>query len=342
MPVTVAALKERAPGEKRVALVPEVVSKLVAEKYTVLIESGAGDAAFFSDAAYKQAGAKVVPLAEALKASIILTVNRPPATTLAKIGKDQVLIGLLDSLADAKELEATAKRGAAVLSLDRLPRQVSRAQSMDALITAAGTARPAKVLVLGAGVAGLQAIGTAKRLGAQVSGYDVRPAAREEVVSMGAQFLQTSIESAAGEGGYARQLTKEESAKQQKELGAQIAKFDVVITTAKVPGKKPPVLVTKDVVAAMGAGSVLVDIAASSLGGNVEGSAPGKNVLTKNGATIIAGDTLASDMASAASFSFAKNLEAVVKSIVKEGQIVLDPEDEVTAALTVAAKGAAK
>lgn len=370
MALTVAALAERAPGEGRVALVPEVVAKLVADKFTVLIESGAGEAAFFPDVAYKQAGAKIVPLAEAIKANIIVTINRPPASTLSKITTDQVLIGLLDSLVDAKELEAAAKRGASVMSLDRLPRQVSRAQSMDVLssqasiagyravivaaeafgryfpmmMTAAGTARPAKVLVLGAGVAGLQAIGTARRLGAQVSGYDVRPAAREEVSSMGAQFLTTSVESAAGEGGYARALSKEETALQQKELAIQIAKFDIVITTAKVPGRKAPVLVTKETVAAMGPGSVLVDLAASAGGGNVEGSAPGKRTVTKGGVTIVGGDTLASDMATAASSGFAKNVSAVIASIVKEGRIVLDPEDEVTVALLIPAptKGAAK
>jgi H+-translocating NAD(P) transhydrogenase subunit alpha len=370
MPVSVAALKERAPGEGRVALVPEVVTKLVSDGYSVMIESGAGETAFFPDSAYKKAGAKVVSLAEALKATIVLAVNRPPATTLSKLGKGQVLIGQLDSLADAKELEAAAKKGVSILSLDRLPRQVSRAQSMDVLssqasiagyravivaaeaysryfpmmMTAAGTARPAKVLVLGAGVAGLQAIGTAKRLGAQVSGYDVRPAAREEVSSMGAQFLTTSVESAVGEGGYARALTKEETATQQKELATQIAKFDIVITTAKVPGKKAPVLVQKETVAAMGPGSVLVDLAASAGGGNVVGSAPGKRVVTKGGVTIIGGDMLASEMANAASFGFAKNLSTVVESIVKEGEIVLDPEDEVTTALLIgaAAKGAKK
>jgi NAD(P) transhydrogenase subunit alpha len=361
MPVSVAALKERAPGEGRVALVPEVVTRLISDGFSVLVESGAGEAAFFDDAAYKQAGAKVVPLADALKANIILAVNRPPATALAKLGNGQVVIGLLDSLADAKDLEALAKRGVLPLSLDRLPRQVSRAQTMDALssqasisgyravlvaaeafgrffpmmMTAAGTARPAKVLVLGAGVAGLQAIGTARRLGAQVSGYDVRPAAREEVSSLGAQFLTTSVESAAGEGGYARALTKEETATQQKELSAQIAKFDIVITTAKVPGRTAPVLVTKETVAAMQAGSVLVDLAASKTGGNVAGSEPGKRVMTKGGVLLIGGDTLAAEMASGASASFARNVAAVAVAIVKDGAIVIDPEDEVVDALLI-------
>ncbi len=368
MPVTVAALKEHGPGEHRVALVPEVVTKLVTDGYAVLVESGAGEAAFHNDAAYKAAGAKVVSLADALKADVILTVGRPPAATLTKMKSGQVLIGLLDSLADAKELEAVAARGISPLSLDRLPRQVSRAQTMDALssqasisgyrsvivaadtfgrffpmmMTAAGTARPAKVLVLGAGVAGLQAIGTARRLGAQVSGYDVRPAAREEVASLGAQFLTTSVESAVGEGGYARALTKEESATQQKELSAQIAKFDIVITTAKVPGRQAPVLVTAATVEAMAPGSVLVDLAASPTGGNVAGSKSAARVVTKGGVTIVGGDMLASDMAAGASAGYARNVAAVVTSITKDGAIFLDPEDEVTVALLVkpASKGA--
>jgi NAD(P) transhydrogenase subunit alpha len=370
MPISVAALVERAPGEKRVALVPEVVTKLVSDGFSVMVESGAGEYAFFSDSEYKKAGAKVVPLAEALKATIILSVNRPPTATIAKLGKGQFLIGQLRSLVEAKDLEAAAKRGVTVITLDRLPRQVSRAQTMDVLssqasvagyraviiaaeaftryfpmmMTAAGTARPAKVLVLGAGVAGLQAIGSARRMGAQVSGYDVRPAAREEVASMGAQFLETSVESAIGEGGYARALTKEETARQQKELATQIAKFDIVITTANVPGRKPPVLVTKETVAAMGPGSVIVDIAAGPLGGNVEGSVSGERIVTKNKVTIISRLFFAADMPSAASTAFAKNMTAVIDSIYKEGQIVIDPEDEVIAAMLISAttKGTAK
>jgi len=371
MPVVVAAIKERAAGESRVALVPEVVTKLVKDGYKVVIETGAGEAASHSDAAYKAAGATIAKLPELLKsADVVACVQRPGAEVLGKLRKDQVLLGLLDALADRAPLEKAAASGGCPMSLDLLPRQLSRAQTMDALssqasvagyravivaaetygkffpmmVTAAGTAKPASVLVLGAGVAGLQAIGTAKRLGAQVSGYDVRPAAREEVKSLGAQFLNTSVDSAAGEGGYARELTKAEAAQQQKDLAEQIKKFDIVITTAKVPGRKAPVLVTADVVAGMKPGSVLVDLAASSTGGNVAGSKPGQTVVTKNGVIIVGGDELAAGMAAGASASYSRNISALVTSITKDGAIVLDPEDEVVAAIliTPAKKGAAK
>jgi len=362
MPVSVAALKERAPGEKRVALVPEVVATLVSNGLTVMIESGAGEHAFYSDDDYKKAGAKMVSAAEALKATIVLSVNRPPTATIAKFKKGQFLIGQLRSLVEAEDLENAARRGVTVITLDRLPREVSRAQTMDVLssqasvagyravvaaaeaytryfpmmMTAAGTARPAKVLVLGAGVAGLQAIGSARRLGAQVSGYDIRAAAREEILSMGAQFLEMGSVSATGKGGYARALTKEETAKQQKELSQQIAKFDIVITTANVPGRKPPVLVTKE--------TVIVDTASGPFGGNVEGSVSGERIVTKNRVTIIGSHIFAAQMPSAASNAFAKNMSAVLDSIIKEGQIVIDPSDEVITAMLVSVtkKGAAK
>jgi H+-translocating NAD(P) transhydrogenase subunit alpha len=371
MPVVVAAIKERAAGERRVALVPEVVSKLVKDGYKVVIEPGAGEAASHSDAAYKAAGATIATLAELLKsADVVACVRRPGAEVLGKLRKGQILLGLLDALADRAPLEKAAAGGGCPMSLDLLPRQLSRAQTMDALssqasvagyravivaaetfdryfpmmVTAAGTAKPALVLVLGAGVAGLQAIGTAKRLGAQVSGYDVRPASREEVKSMGAQFLNTSVDSAAGEGGYARELTKAEAAQQQKDLADQIVKFDIVITTAKVPGRKAPVLVTKDVVDAMKPGSVLVDLAASSTGGNVAGSEPGKTVKTKNGAVIVGADELAAGMPSGASAGYSRNIQALIVSITKDGALVLDDEDEVVAACLIrpATKGAAK
>lgn len=370
MPVSVAALKERAAGEKRVALVPEVVAKLVSDGLSVMIESGAGEHAFYFDSDYRKAGAKIVSIDEALKATIILAVNRPSKATIAKLGENQFLIGQLRSLVDAKDLEDAARKGVTVITLDRLPREVSRAQTMDVLtsqasvagyravvaaaeaytryfpmmMTAAGTARPAKVLVIGAGVSGLQAISSARRLGAQVSGYDVRPAAREEILSMGAQFLETSVVSAAGKGGYARELTKEEAARQQKELSAQIAKFDIVITTANVPGRKPPVLVTKETVAAMAPGSVIVDTASGPLGGNVEGSVSGERIVTKNQVIIIGSNIFAAQMPSAASTAFAKNMSAVLDSIIKEGSIVIDPSDEVITAMLVSVtkKGTAK
>ena len=371
MAVKVAALKERAAGEGRVALVPEVVAKLKADGYSVMIEAGAGEAASHADSAYVAAGATIVKLPDILKsADVIACVRRPGAEVLGKLGKDQVLMGLLDALADRGPLEKAAAAGGRPMSLDLLPRQLSRAQTMDALssqasvagyrsvivaadtfgryfpmmVTAAGTAKPASVLVLGAGVAGLQAIGTARRLGAQVSGYDVRPAAREEVKSLGAQFLNTSVDSAAGEGGYARELTKAEAAQQQKDLAEQIKKFDIVITTAKVPGRQAPVLVTKEVVEAMKPGSVLVDLAASPTGGNVAGSKPGATVTTKNGALIVGGDELAAGMADGASAAYSRNIAALLTSVTKDGAIVLDPADEVVAAvlITPAKKGAAK
>lgn len=362
MPV-VAAIKERATGERRVALVPEVVAKLVKDGYSVLIEPGAGVGASHSDAEYAAAGATTAPLATILaKADVVACINRPGAEVTGKLRKGQVLLGQLDALGDRAGLEKVAAKGGTPFSLDLLPRQLSRAQTMDVLssqasvagyravivgaevygrylpmmVTAAGTAKPAKVLVLGAGVAGLQAIGTARRLGAQVSGYDVRPAAAEEVKSLGAQFLSTSVDSAAGEGGYARALTKEETARQQKDLADQIKTFDIVITTAKVPGRKAPVLVTKATVEKMAPGSVLVDLAAAADGGNVEGSKPGTTVVTKGGVSIVGGDTLAAGMPAGASAAFAKNVAAVVTSITKDGAIVLDPTDEVVAACVVA------
>lgn len=359
---SVGVLRERAAVERRVALVPEVVAKLTAEGLDVLVEPGAGAEAFFGDDAYLAAGARTAAMEEIVAtADVLVAVRRPEPAVLELLRQDQVLLGLLDARADRAGLETLAGRGVRPLSLDLLPRTLSRAQSMDALssqasiagyraavvaaeafqryfpmmITAAGTARPATVLVLGAGVAGLQAIGTARRLGAQVSGYDVRPAAREEVTSLGAAFLTTSIASAAGEGGYARALTAEETAAQQAELSGQIRKFDVVITTAQVPGGRPPVLVTAETVAAMAPGSVIVDLAASPLGGNVAGSVPDERVLTPGGVTIIGAGTLPSGMASAASAAFARNAMALVKQLVVDGAVVLDTDDEVVQAVWV-------
>jgi NAD(P) transhydrogenase subunit alpha len=204
------------------------------------------------------------------------------------------------------------------------------------LITAAGTARPAKLLVLGTGVAGLQAIGTARRLGAQVSGYDVRPASKGEVESLGATFIElTSPVSAAGEGGYARELTAEERDAQQAELAAHIARHDVVITTAQVPGRRPPLLVTQDAVRAMGAGSVIVDMGASPLGGNVAGSVPGESVVTPNGVTVIGAQHLAAALPTAASNAYSRNISALLLHLVSEGALVIDTTDEIQAGVVV-------
>jgi NAD(P) transhydrogenase subunit alpha len=274
----------------------------------------------------------------------------------------QVVIGLLTPLIDPATAAALAKQGVTAVSLDAIPRTLSRAQTMDALssqanvggykavilaanaygryfpllTTAAGTAKPANVLILGIGVAGLQAIGTARRLGAVVRAYDVRPETREQAESLGAQFvkLKTSID-ATGAGGYARELTPEERAAQQAELNEVIAGMDVVITTAQVPGRKPPVLVTAEAVAAMKPGSVLVDMAASTLGGNVELSRAGETVVTDNGVTIIAPENLPASMPAGASAFYARNIGALLLGMVKDGALNLDFEDEVTKATVI-------
>ena len=360
-PIVVAVLAERGPGERRVALDPETVGKLVAEGYEVLVESGAGAGAFFPDGLYAAAGASLTALGVAIeRADVVLSVRRPVAEVADQLRDGQVLIGLLDARGDRGPLEKLAASGVRPLSLDLLPRTLSRAQTMDALssqasiagyqaalvaaetfgryfpmmITAAGTARPATVLVLGAGVAGLQAIGTARRLGAQVTGYDVRPAARGEVESLGASFLSTGT-SAAGEGGYARALTAEESAAQQAELARKIGTFDVVITTAQVPGGAPPVLVTAETVAAMKPGSVIVDLAAGPLGGNVVGVVPDERAVTPGGVTLIGAGNLPSQMAAGASAAFARNVTALLRVVVTDGAVVLDPQDELVAAVQV-------
>lgn len=359
---TVAALRERAPGERRVALVPDVAARLVGQGHAVLVERGAGSGALVPDEAYTAVGAEVVDVDEALaRADVVLAVRRPEAEILDRLRPGQVLLGLLDARADRAGLDELARRGVHPLSLDLLPRTLSRAQTMDALssqaavagyravvvaaeafgrffpmmITAAGTARPATVLVLGAGVAGLQAIGTARRLGAQVTGYDVRPAAREEITSLGAMFLTTTVAAGAGEGGYARELTAEERAAQQAELAEQVRRFDVVVTTAQVPGGRPPVLVTAETLARLAPGSVVVDLASGPLGGNVEGSVPGERVVTPGGVTVIGAGDLPSGMAPAASAAFARNASALLAAAVREGELTLDPDDEIVGAVWV-------
>ena len=208
------------------------------------------------------------------------------------------------------------------------------------LITAAGTARPAKVLVLGTGVAGLQAIGTARRLGAVVSGYDVRPASKTEVESLGATFVElTSVGSAAGQGGYARELTAEERQAQQEELTGHIARHDVVITTAQVPGRRPPLLVTEDAIKAMAPGSVIVDMGASALGGNVTGSRPGETVVTGNGITIVGAENLAATVPTAASNAYSRNISAMLLHLTKNGELAIDTSDEIQAGVVIVHDG---
>jgi proton-translocating NAD(P)+ transhydrogenase subunit alpha len=363
----VAVVKEDAPGERRVALVPETVPRLTQAGLEVLVEQGAGDRAWFPDSAYSEAGASIVKTNDLYAtADVLLMVTRPSEAQLGKLRQGQTVVGMLSPLTDPELAAQLASRHVTAVSLDGLPRTLSRAQSMDALtsqanvagykavliaaaaygrffpllITAAGTARPAKLLVLGAGVAGLQAIGTARRLGALVSGYDVRPASKGEVESLGAAFIElTSVTNAAGEGGYARELTADERGAQQAELTAHIARQDVVITTAQVPGRRPPLLITEDAVKAMAAGSVIVDMGASPLGGNVAGSVPGETVVTENGVTIIGAQNLPSTVPTASSSAYSRNISALLLHMTSDGALTIDPSDEIQAGVIVTHDG---
>jgi NAD(P) transhydrogenase subunit alpha len=362
-----AVIKETAPGEKRVALVPEAVTRLRPAGIEVLVERGAGEGAWLSDAAYAEAGATIVSDTELYQAAdVILTVTKPPASVVRQLRPGQAIVGMLAPLADPDLAAALAAQGVTAISLDGLPRTLSRAQPMDALtsqsnvagykaalvgatefgrffpllITAAGTARPARVLVLGTGVAGLQAIGTARRLGAVVSGYDVRPTSKSEVESLGATFVElTSVSDAAGQGGYARELTADERQAQQDELAGHIARHDVIITTAQVPGRRPPLLVTEDAIKAMSAGSVIVDMGASSLGGNVTGSQPGVTIVTGNGITIIGADNLPATVPTAASNAYSRNISALLLHLTKDGALAIDTGDDIQAGVVITHDG---
>lgn len=365
----IGVLDEGGSGERRVALVPEVLAKVAALGADVLIESGAGARATFDDEQYRAAGARVVTRDDVLKqAEVLLTVGPLDTATAAALKPGTAVIGLLRPWERLDTARALVKGKVSAVALDYLPRTLSRAQVMDALtsqasiagyraalhaanayggyfpmlMTAAGTVKPAEVLVLGAGVAGLQAIATARRLGASVSGYDVRPAARAEVASLGAKFVDLpGVVSTVSTDGYARELTEEERAAQQAALDKYIARSDVIITTAQVPGRKPPLLVRATALEAMRPGSVVLDMAASSYGGNVEGSVPDRAVTVGKGVTLIGAGSLASDMAPAASRAYARNLAAVLAAVVKDGAMAIDPADEAIGAMLVTHDGAA-
>ena len=347
--------KETAPDEHRVALVPDTATRLSAASLEVNVESGAGSAAYIPDDAYQQAGAKLVKTAAALlgEADAVLKVQAPSAAEVELMKRDAVLISFLQPATQGDIVQALAARGVTAFSLELVPR-ISRAQSMDALssqasaagykavlmaagrlgkffpmmMTAAGTVPPARVLVMGAGVAGLQAIATARRLGAVVSAYDVRPAVKEEVQSLGATFIELALETQEGEGGYAREQSDEFLRKQRELIGEHVAKSDVVITTAAVPGRRAPLLVTGEMVKGMRPGSVIVDLAAET-GGNVELTKAGKDVEV-GGVTIIGTRNVPSTMPLHASQLYARNVANLLLHLVKDGAIVLDFEDEIT------------
>jgi len=368
MPMKVGVARETAAGERRVALVPEALGKLTAAGLEILVEAGAGAGAAIPDQAFVDAGARIVGTDELYAASdVILRVQKPAGPEIGRLRAGQAVVGLLAPLIDPSLMESLASAGVTAVSLDAIPRTLSRAQTMDALssqanvggykavliaanaygrylpmlTTAAGTAKPANVLILGIGVAGLQAIGTARRLGAVVSAYDVRPETAEQAQSLGAKFvkLRTSID-ATGAGGYARELTADERASQQAELNEVIAGQDIVITTAQVPGRKPPLLVTADAVRAMRSGSVIVDMAASALGGNCELSRAGETITTDNGVEIIAPDNLPASMPASSSQFYARNISSLLLNMTKDGSLHLDFEEEVTRATVITHGGA--
>lgn len=361
---TIGVLAAPLEHDRRVALVPDGARRLVRAGSAVIVEAGAGRGAHHSDAAYEAVGAVTSPRDAVLdKGDVLLSVTRPPRSDLERLRPGQALVGLLDPQSEPDLFADLDRRGVVAVSLERLPRTLSRAQTMDALtsqasvsgyravlvaattytrylpmlITAAGTSRPARLLVLGAGVAGLSAIGTARRLGAVVTGYDVRPETRVEIESLGARFLELkAVGPAGGEGGYARALSEEEQRAQQAELEEHLAGFDIVITTAAVPGRRPPLLVPGSAVARMGPGSVIVDLACGPLGGNVEGAVAGETVETPGGVSIVGIPNAAADVPGAASDALSSNFSAVLASIVKDGELALDRADEVHAATVVA------
>ena len=366
----IAVPKEIRDGEKRVALVPDIINKLTRLGYEVSIESGAGTHSQATDEDFKSAGASVVNGDVLKDADVVLSVSPLTPAQMASLKKGALTISFLSPVTAVDSIEAAASAGVTAFSLELVPR-ISRAQSMDALtsqalcagyravlvgaemsprffpllMTAAGTVTPAQVLVLGAGVAGLQAMATARRLGAVVSAYDVRPSSADEVKSMGATFIDLELEALEGAGGYAREMTPERAAKQRELLTPYVAKSHVVITTAAVPGRQAPRLLTQEMVDSMGPGTIIVDLAAET-GGNVEGSKPGEIVVTKNGVRIWGGKDVPSQLPFHASSLYSRNVVNLLTLLTKpaaEGSALalnLDFDDEIIDGSAVTHAGA--
>ncbi len=365
----VAVLKETRPGERRVALAPKSVKALTERGFEIVVESGAGVASGFMDESFTEAGARIAEDAGAALsgASVLAAVRGPQSDDTGalngRLPEDGVLIAFLDPMGDAEGLKSLAEAGTTAFAMEAVPR-ITRAQKMDALssqatvagyraallgaqslgrflpmlTTAAGTIRPARTLILGAGVAGLQAIATARRLGAVVSAFDVRPAVKEQVQSLGATFLEAELEeSAEDEGGYAKALSEEQHKRELELLAAHVPDADIVITTAQIPGRPAPLLVTKDMVERMKPGSVVVDLA-SETGGNCELTEAGRTV-EHAGVKVLGPLDLASTLPVHASEMYGKNVEAFLLHLAPEGELVLDFDDEITAGACVAHAG---
>jgi NAD(P) transhydrogenase subunit alpha len=366
----IAVPRESAPGETRVALTPQAAGQLVGAGVEVLIQAGAGEASFLSDDAYREAGATVVPDAPALygQADLVLRVGRPTEEEISFLKPETVLIGTLGTLSNPQLADRLAKAGVTAISMDAIPR-ITRAQSMDTLssqatvggykavliaaerlpkfmpllTTAAGTVRPARVLVFGAGVAGLMAIGTARRMGAIVQATDVRPVVKEQVQSLGATFLEvemTEEEKTQAEtaGGYAREPSEDYKRRQAELIAAKVGEADIVITTALIPGRPAPKLLTAEMIKTMRPGSVIVDLAAE-MGGNTELTEAGKEIVTDNGVRIIGFTNLPASMPGSATQMYAKNVQTLVKHLVRDGKLNLDFADEITRGATITHDG---
>jgi H+-translocating NAD(P) transhydrogenase subunit alpha len=365
MAITVGVVRETVPGERRVALTPDVAKKLKAKAVNLLIERGAGDAASFPDASYKDVEVAADARSTLGRVDVLLTVQPPTLEEIAALNEGAVTIGYLSPHLAPERIKALRDRRITSFAMELLPR-TTRAQAMDVLssqaniagykavliaaeaspkffpmlTTAAGTVRPSKVLIIGAGVAGLQAIATARRLGGQVEGFDVRPETKEQIQSLGAKYVELGV-SAAGAGGYARELTPEERAQQQAALAEHIKGVDVIVTTAAVPGRKAPRIITRTMVEGMKPGSVIVDIAAET-GGNCEVTEPGKTVTTANGVTVIGPVNLAATTPIHASELYAKNLYNFLELSIKDGGLNLDWDDELIAKTCVTHAGQIK